>query len=108
MTASWTLAEGPRAHPLAIGATPEAIRGALDEEDQVRFREAFDEAIEATRRGMDLEPLVSVLEEFRRLAILQTDREGWRRTLRGAAFLATGQQSPEDEPLAVTRAKAGM
>ena len=57
---------------------------------------------------MNLEPLVSVLEEFRRLAILQTDRVGWERTLRGAAFLASGEESPEDEPLSVTRTKAGM
>jgi hypothetical protein len=108
MTASWTVAEGPRAHSLAVGATPEAIHSALDAEDQVRFREAFDEALEATKHAMDLQPLVAVLEEYRRLAVLQTDRAGWRRTLRAAAYLATEEQSPEDEPLTVTRAKAGM
>jgi hypothetical protein len=39
---------------------------------------------------------------------LQTDPEAYRRTVRLAAELATGQPSPDDEPVEVSAAKAGM
>ena len=60
------------------------------------------------RRQLDLTPVFSVLEEFRRLAILQTNRDSYRRVVRAAAALATGEESAEDEPFEMTRAKAGF
>lgn len=108
MTASWSIDAEPPATPLAAGASPEAIHAALDDEDRVRFRAALDAATETMRRELDLTPVFAVLEEFRRLAILQTDRGAYHRVVRGAAALATGEQSPDDEPFEVTRGKAGL
>lgn len=108
MTASWSIDAEPPATPLAAGASPEAIHAALDEPDRARFREALDAASEAMRRDLDLTPVFEVLEEFRRLAILQSDRVAYRRVVRAAAAMATGQESPTDEAFEVTRAKAGL
>gem|GEM_PF-2609352 len=47
-------------------------------------------------------------ERWRRLAVLQSDAEGYRRMVRRVAQTSTGQESPADEPLALTRSKAGM
>lgn len=52
--------------------------------------------------------MLDVIERWRRIAVLQTDPGAYRRTLRHAAELATGEPSPEDEPLEVTSAKAGL
>ncbi|MEJ2871522.1 DUF6247 family protein [Actinomycetospora sp. OC33-EN08] len=108
MSVSWSLDAEPPATPLAAGASPEAIHTALDEADQVRFRLALDAATETMRRELDLAPVFAVLEEFRRLAILQSDRVAFHRVVRGAAALATGEQSPAGEPFEVTRGKAGL
>lgn len=108
MTASWSLEDDIPVHPLAVGARPESILEALDVPDRGRFQSAYERALDAAKKDLDLTDVLSVLEEFRRLAILQTDRPGWRRTVRAAARAATGQESPDDEPLEITRTKAGM
>lgn len=48
-----------------------------------------------------------MLEHWRRVAALQADPEVFRRIVRRAAQLLAGQAGSEDEPLAVTRQKAG-
>ncbi|MDL5158683.1 DUF6247 family protein [Actinomycetospora termitidis] len=108
MSASWSIDADPPARPLGAGASPESIHAALDPEDQVRFRQALETASESMRRELDLTPVFSVLEEFRRLAILQTNRGSYHRVIRAAAAMATGEESPRDEPFEVTRAKAGF
>ncbi|MCY7343008.1 MAG: hypothetical protein LH603_14505 [Pseudonocardia sp.] len=47
-------------------------------------------------------------ERWRRLAVLQSDAEGYRRMVRRVAQTSTWQESPADEPLELTRSKAGM
>ncbi|WP_433798155.1 DUF6247 family protein [Actinomycetospora sp. CA-084318] len=108
MTASWSIDAEPPTTPLGAGASPEAIHAALDGPDQERFRRALDAASERMRRDLDLTPVFTVLEEFRRLALLQRDRSAYHRVVRAAAALATGQESPVDEPFEVTRSKAGL
>jgi hypothetical protein len=49
-----------------------------------------------------------VAERWRGIAILQSDPEAYRRTIRRAAELGTGQPSPDDEALDVTTTKAGL
>jgi len=93
----------PARHPLAPGATPQAIREHLLLED----RESFDAALLDARRHGD-ESVREVLEEWRCVAIVERDRDTFVRTARRAAEHRTGEVSPPDEPLAVTRAKAGM
>jgi hypothetical protein len=48
-----------------------------------------------------------MLEHWRRVAALQADPEVFRRVARRAAELLTGEPSPVDEPLELTRQKAG-
>ncbi|MDN5747361.1 MAG: hypothetical protein L0H64_02350 [Pseudonocardia sp.] len=49
-----------------------------------------------------------MLERWRGIAVLQRDPAVFPRLARRAAEKLTGQPSPEDEPLAVTRAEASM
>lgn len=95
-------------HPLAKGASPEAIRSALLPEDQAAFDVAYGKALSDARESLDLTGLFRMLERWRGLAVLQRDPAVFRRVARRAAEKLTGQPSPEDEPLAVTRAKAHM
>lgn len=95
-------------HPLAKGASPEAIRSALLPEDQAAFDCSYVEALGEARESLDLTGLFLMLERWRGRAALQHDPEAFRRVARRAAEKLTGQPSPDDEPLAVTRAKARM
>lgn len=96
------------AHPLANGASPAVIRQWLLPRDARRFVSEYEEAIDEARTSLDLAAVFEVIERWRRIAILQTDPEAYRQTIRRAAELATGQASPDDEPIEVSAAKAGM
>lgn len=98
----------PDRHPLAPGATPRAIRAALLETDQQQFDTAYATALVTAREILDLTPLFETLESWRRTALLQSDRAEYARVVRRAAELLTGQPVPADEPLSVTRTRAGM
>lgn len=109
VTAMYIYDEQPRAgHPLAPGASPQDIRNALLDEDRERFDSAYRAALVDARESLNLTELFKTLEHWRRLALLQSDRANYRRTVRRAAELLTGEEIAEDEPLAVTRTKAGM
>lgn len=95
-------------HSLAKGASPDAIRSALLVEDQAAFDVAYDMALSDARESLDLTRLFRMLERWRGIAVLQRDPAVFRRVARRAAEKLTGQPSPDDEPLAVTRAKASM
>lgn len=94
--------------PLAMGASPESIRSALLPEDRAGFDLAYAQALAEARDSLDLTGLFVMLESWRGRAVLQRDPEVFRRVARRAAATLTGRPSPEDEPLVVTRAKAGM
>jgi Family of unknown function (DUF6247) len=96
-----------RRHPLAKGASPEAIAAALLPEDRTEFLDEYNAALTTARESLDLTNLFKMLEHWRRVAALQADPQVFRRIARRAAHLLTGQPSPQDEPLAVTRQKAG-
>lgn len=108
VTAMYSVDAGEGRHPLAPGASPEAIRSALLPEDQAEFDVAYSAALAEARDGRDLTGLFRMLERWRGLAALQSDPDVFRRVARRAAEKLTGQPSPEDEPLTVTRAKARM
>jgi len=95
-------------HPLAAGAAPAVVRQWLAPEDARRFLAEYQNAIDEARTSLDLTTVHEVTERWRRVAILQTDAEGYRRTVRRGAELATGHPSPEDEPFDVTKRKAGL
>jgi hypothetical protein len=107
MTASSPHRSGPE-HPLSAGAAPATVRRWLAPEDAQRFLDEYQLAIDDARSSLDLTTVHEVTERWRRIAILQTDAEGYRRTVRRAAELATGHPSPDDEPLEVTKRKAGL
>ncbi|GAA4929866.1 hypothetical protein EV188_101353 [Actinomycetospora succinea] len=108
MTATRPVDPGPEPpHPLAPGAQPAAIADALWSEDRRRFLESYDRELARARSTLDLTSLFTMLEQWRGLAAMQSRPEQYRRNLRKAAELITGEPSPEDEPIQVTRAKAG-
>lgn len=92
----------PRRHPLARGASPEAIRSALLPDDQAEFDAAYDAALAEARGTRDLTGLFRMLEHWRRIAALQSDPEVFRRVARRAAEKLTGRTGPDDEPPAAT------
>ncbi|WP_029892578.1 DUF6247 family protein [Nocardia brasiliensis] len=109
MTATYAYDEQPSSgHPLRPGASPQDIRSALLATDRAEFDSAYEQALVAARKSLDLTELFRTLEHWRRTALLQSDRESYRNVVRKAAELITGAAIPEDEPLEVTRAKAGM
>ncbi|MBF6327595.1 DUF6247 family protein [Nocardia transvalensis] len=109
MTATWAYDDQPSSgHPLRPGASPQDIRSALLPEDRAQFDLAYTRALSCARDSLDLTELFRTLEHWRRVALLQSDREQYRRVVRRAAELLTGEQAPADEPLDATRTKAGM
>jgi len=109
VTAPYPSQEPPTSgHPLRPGASPGAIRAALLAEDRAEFDADYERALTEARQSLDLAELFKTLEQWRRIALLQSNPENFRRVARRAAELLTGQPVPDDEPLAVTRAKAGL
>ena len=109
MSATYAYDEQPQAgHPLRPGATPHDIRAHLLPEDRKEFDDEFRQALIAARDSLDLEDLFKMLEHWRRVALLQSNPANFRQVVRRAAELLTDETSPDNEPLAVTRAKAGM
>lgn len=108
VTAHASDASQPGAHPLVPGASPHAIRSALLESDRGQFDVAYAAALETARERLELTELFEVLEQWRLVAVLQSDRENFRAVARRTAELVTGEPVPDDEPLETTRAKAGL
>jgi uncharacterized protein DUF6247 len=89
---------------LRPGASPHDIRTALLPEDRM----VFDAAHERALASLDVTELPRTLEHWRRTAVIQSDPQDFRRVVRRVAESLTGDAIPADEPLAVTRAQAGM
>lgn len=88
MTAAAEPEPGP--HPLAAGASPAVVTQWLLPHDAERFIAEYRKALDDTRTSLELE----VVERWRGIAILQTDPESYRRTVRHAAQIA-----PANPPL---------
>lgn len=110
MTVPYPSQEPPASgHPLRPGASPGVIRAALlTDEDRAEFDTDYEQALAEARHSLDLTELFETLEQWRRIAVLQCDPGNFRRVARRTAELLTGKPVPEDEPLAVTRVKAGL
>jgi hypothetical protein len=108
MTAARRDDPGPEPHPLVRGASPAVIREWLLPRDAERFLADYRSALDDARTSLDLAGVHDVVERWRQMAVLQTDLAAYRRTMRRAAELATGESSPDDEPLEVTCEKAGL
>ena len=77
----------PLRHPLAKGARPEAIRAALLPDDQLEFDAALAAATDELNATLDLVPLFTMLDQWRRIAALQSDPERFARVAHRAAAL---------------------
>lgn len=108
MIASHAEEHPPGRHPLARGASPRDVRAALLPEDRGAFDQAYAAALDAARENLELTELFEVLEGWRRIAALQRDPERFRTIVRRVAELRGGEPVPADEPLVVTRGKAGL
>jgi hypothetical protein len=109
VTASYSVDDTPPdGSPLDPGASPAAIRAGLLPEDRDRFDAALDMALREVRTSLDLTDLFTMLERWRRLAVVQSDPAAFARLARRAAEKLTGSAPPEGEPLAVTRTTTGM
>lgn len=84
------------------------VRARLFDSDRSEFDAAYGAALDEARRTYELAPVHAVLEEWRRRAILQSDPEAFRRSVRRAAEFFTGEPVPDDEPFEVTRTHAGL
>lgn len=98
----------PAPHPLAAGASPAVVKQWLLPHDAQQFVSEYQAALDDACTSLELAGVLEVVEWWRSIAILQTDPEAYRRTIRRAAELATGEPSPDDEPLEVSTAKAGL
>ena len=109
MTATDAYDEQPAdGHPLRPGAAPAAIRAALLPADRDAFDIAFGAALSESRQSLDLGELFRTLEHWRRVAVLQSNPENYRRMVRRVAETLTREPVPADEPMHITRAMAGL
>ena len=109
VTALWSFDEQPRTgDPLLPGAAPAAIRDALLPEDRTAFDVAYQDALAQARESLELTELFRTLEQWRRLALLQRDRQRFGSVIRRAAERLTGKPVPDSEPLDRTRRRAGL
>ena len=79
----------------------------MTEQDRAGFLAEYDRLVEQARVDLDLTALLDMLEHWRGIAALQADPQRFARNIRRAAEIITGEPVPDDEPLEVTRTKAG-
>ena len=77
-------------------------------EDRAEFDSAYQHALAHARESLDLAELFKTLEQWRRLALLQRDPTRFGAGVRRAAEGLTGDPTPDHEPLAETRRRAGL
>ncbi len=93
----------PAIPPLPEGAGPRAIRVALIAEEREEFDQAYRWALAEAAETLDLAGALDILEHWRRRAIMSADPQAYRRMLRRAARLLSGEDVPEDEPSVLRR-----
>ena len=90
--------------PLA-GASPAEIRAALHPEYWSAFDQDYRAALDEAASSLDLNGIHRVVEHWRMRSWVTRDRDAHREMVRRAAELLTGEEPPEDEPVAVTEAR---
>jgi Family of unknown function (DUF6247) len=74
VAATYAYGEQPSSgHPLRPGASPHAIRAALLPVDRTTFKTAYGAVLAEGRESLDLTGLFTMLEHWRRVAVLQSD-----------------------------------
>lgn len=109
MSATWAIDDkADERHPLARGARPKDIRAALFPEDQAEFDEALAAATERFRASLDFSELFTLLDQWRKIAVLQSDPERFARIARKAAELNTGRPPAADADTDELRSQSGI
>lgn len=109
MSATWAIDDtADERHPLARGARPVDIRAALLTEDQTEFDEALAAATDRFRASLDFSELFAVLDQWRKIAVLQSDPDRFARIARRAAELNTGRPPAPYADVAELRGQAGI
>jgi hypothetical protein len=90
----------PAIPPLPEGSGPSAIRAALLVEEREEFDKGYRRALAEAPETLELACVLDTLEHWRRRAIMSADPQAYRRMLIRAARLLSGEDAPEDEPLA--------
>jgi Family of unknown function (DUF6247) len=70
--------------------------------------DVFDAAYSAARESRDLAALFAMLEQWRRIAVLQADRDNFRWVVGRVVELRTSESVAANEPLAVRCTNAGL
>ena len=83
----------PIRHPADPGRDPAAIRDMLPAADRADFGRSYAAALEEARRTWSLRPVDSVLEQWRRIAILSQSPDH-AQALEHARRLLAGQDAP--------------
>jgi hypothetical protein len=100
MTAAGQSHPIPAIPALPEGSSPSAIRAALLVEEREEFDKAYRRALGEAAETLELTCVLDTLEHWRRRAIMSADPQAYRRMLIRAARLLSGEDVPEDEPLA--------
>jgi hypothetical protein len=110
MSATWSIDDkaDEQRHPLARGSRPVDIRAALLAEDHAEFDQALAAATDRFRASLDFSELFALLEQWRKIAVLQSDPDRFARVARRAAELNLGSPPAPNTTLAELRAQAGM
>ena len=109
MSATWAIDDkANERHPLARGARPKDIRAALLSEDRAEFDEALAAATDRFRSSLDFSEMFALLDQWRKIAVLQSDPERFARIARKAAELNTGCPPAPDADLDELRGQAGI
>ena len=109
MTATWAFDDqADQRHPLARGARPVDIREALLPEDRAEFDAALTAAADRFKQSLDFTELFSLLDQWRKIAALQSDPDRFARVARRVTELTSGRQPASDATLAELRAQAGI
>lgn len=87
------------------GATPREIREALHPEHRDAFDRDYQAALDEAAESLELGDVLDVVEHSRMRAWVTRDPDEHRRVVRRAAELLTGEEPPEDEPVAVTESR---
>ncbi|PVZ11024.1 DUF6247 family protein [Actinomycetospora cinnamomea] len=88
-----------------VGASPRQVRAALRPEHHESFDRALRDALEEAARELDLGPVHTVVEHWRRRAWITRDREQHRRIVREAVEELTGKAPPEDASTRASEAR---
>jgi hypothetical protein len=104
MSTTRTSTAGPFAE-----ASPAEIRAACHPQERERFDADYQDALRIAAEQLDLSALEQTLEQWRRIAWMNTaaGHDGYRDMLARAAETYTGTAVPEGEPLGDTLARLG-